>query len=116
MSAFIRALLSLALLLNPSFTLEVNFYRHSCPQAEYAVKGTVKQHFQRDPSVPAGLLRLHFHDCIIRVRSELERRCLGIVSCADILALAARDGVALAGGDDYALPTGRRDGFVSSIT
>lgn len=70
MSAFIKALLSLALLLNPSFTLEVNFYRHSCPQAEYAVKGIVKQHFQRDPSVPAGLLRLHFHEyCIIRVRS-----------------------------------------------
>lgn len=44
----------------------------------------------------------------------MEKKCKGVVSCADILALATRDGVALAGGSAYALPTGWRDGTVSN--
>lgn len=36
------------------------------------------------------------------------------VSCADIIALATRDSVALAGGSRYSIPTGRRDGLVSN--
>ncbi|MCE3051032.1 Peroxidase 44 [Datura stramonium] len=36
------------------------------------------------------------------------------VSCADIIALATRDSVALSGGPSYSIPTGRRDGLVSN--
>lgn len=68
MSALLKPLLALALLLHTALSLEIHFYRTSCPQAELVVNSIVKQHFEKDPSVPAGLLRLHFHDCIIRVR------------------------------------------------
>ncbi|XP_047339113.1 peroxidase 25 [Impatiens glandulifera] len=46
-------------------------------------------------------------------KAQLESLCPGIVSCADILALAARDGVDLIHGPSWGVPTGRRDGKVS---
>ncbi|KAL6844266.1 hypothetical protein ACP4OV_025939 [Aristida adscensionis] len=53
-------------------------------------------------------------EVIDAVKEALEQQCPGIVSCADILALAARDAVRLAGGPFYYVPTGRRDGFRSN--
>ncbi|XP_050204929.1 peroxidase 27-like [Mercurialis annua] len=47
------------------------------------------------------------------IKSELERKCPGKVSCADTLALAARDAVLMIGGPSWIVPTGRRDGRVS---
>ncbi|KAG8372282.1 hypothetical protein BUALT_Bualt12G0050100 [Buddleja alternifolia] len=41
--------------------------------------------------------------------------CASTVSCADIITLATRDAVALAGGPTYTVPTGRRDGLVSNV-
>ncbi|KAF0908602.1 hypothetical protein E2562_026650 [Oryza meyeriana var. granulata] len=49
---------------------------------------------------------------ITAIKAAAERECPGTVSCADILALAARDGVAMLGGPSaVAMPmrTGRRD-------
>lgn len=60
-------------------------------------------------------LTLRGFEVIDEIKTELENRCKGVVSCADALALATRDGVGLAGGSFYALPTGRRDGLVSNI-
>ncbi|XP_075098286.1 peroxidase 27-like [Nicotiana tabacum] len=49
-------------------------------------------------------------------KSALEKECPGIVSCSDILALAARDAVELINGPTWAVPLGRRDGRVSILS
>ncbi|XP_027351653.1 cationic peroxidase 2-like [Abrus precatorius] len=46
-------------------------------------------------------------------KAKLEAACPGVVSCADILALAARDSVVLSGGKSWEVPTGRKDGRIS---
>jgi peroxidase len=47
------------------------------------------------------------------IKSLLEKECPGVVSCADIISLAARDAVETIGGPTWKVPTGRRDGTVS---
>ncbi|XP_057742294.1 peroxidase 25-like isoform X2 [Arachis stenosperma] len=125
--------------------LRTGFYSSSCPSAEAIIRSTVESHFNKDPTIAPGLLRLHFHDCFVQgcdgsiliadssaernavqniglrgfeviddAKSQIEATCPGVVSCADILALAARDAVHLSGGPSWLVPTGRRDGRISS--
>ncbi|KAH9565658.1 hypothetical protein CY35_04G088000 [Sphagnum magellanicum] len=58
-------------------------------------------------------LTLHGMDLIDTAKAAVEEACPGIVSCADIISLATRDAVVTAGGEYYAVPTGRRDSRVS---
>nr|AHL39122.1 class III peroxidase [Populus trichocarpa] len=128
-------------------SLEYDFYRDSCPQAERIILRVVQELNKVNTRVAPALLRLMFHDCFIegcdasvlldaaigidsekdsppnqnlkgfdiidRIKSEIEKVCPGVVSCADIVALAAREGVVLAGGPFYPLYTGRRNGTLS---
>ncbi|XP_022775730.1 peroxidase 27-like [Durio zibethinus] len=55
-----------------------------------------------------------FH-VIDAVKSEVEEACPGVVSCADILALVARDSVSMIQGPFWEVPLGRRDGRVSIL-
>ncbi|KAK7391806.1 hypothetical protein VNO78_20228 [Psophocarpus tetragonolobus] len=129
--------------------LTMNYYLMSCPFVEPVVKNIVNRALQDDPTLAAGLIRMHFHDCFIEgcdgsvlidstkdntaekdspgnlslrgfeviddIKEELERQCPGVVSCADILAMAARDAVFFAGGPVYDIPKGRKDGRRSKI-
>uniref|UniRef100_A0A6N2N6N6 peroxidase n=1 Tax=Salix viminalis TaxID=40686 RepID=A0A6N2N6N6_SALVM len=108
--------------------LQMGFYSKSCPNAEKIVQDYVNSHIHNAPSLAASILRMHFHDCFVRVcvsrtnqteklavpnstlrgfdfidrvKSLLEAACPGVVSCADVIALVARDGVVATGGPSW---------------
>ncbi|KZV33938.1 peroxidase 57-like [Dorcoceras hygrometricum] len=55
------------------------------------------------------------YDLIDAAKKALETACPSKVSCADIITLATRDAVGLAGGPKYDVSTGRRDGLISNV-
>ncbi|KAL2920898.1 putative peroxidase 61 [Bienertia sinuspersici] len=87
---------------------------NSCRSAEAFVKHQVKLFWQHDKSVTPKLLRLLYSDCMVTI--VLDAYCPGVVSCADILQLATRDAVAMAGGPSYIVLTGRKDGMSSKAS
>ncbi|KAI5579600.1 hypothetical protein BDE02_08G099100 [Populus trichocarpa] len=52
---------------------------------------------------------------IDRIKNKIESECPGIVSCADILTIAARDAVLLVGGPYWDVPVGRNDSKTASF-
>lgn len=64
-----------------------------------------------DQSVPGDA-----YDLVTRAKTALELQCPGIVSCADILATAARNLVTMVGGPYYHVRLGRKDGLVSNAS
>ncbi|KAI3715793.1 hypothetical protein L6452_22780 [Arctium lappa] len=66
-------------------------------------------------TAPPNLSLVGF-EVIDAAKTQIETVCPGVVSCADILALAARDSVVLTGGTTWQVPTGRRDGLVSQAS
>ncbi|OAY81447.1 peroxidase 51-like [Ananas comosus] len=57
-------------------------------------------------------------DTVIRAKAAVDAvpQCTNKVSCADILAMATRDVIALAGGPSYAVELGRLDGLSSTAS
>ncbi|GLJ19930.1 hypothetical protein SUGI_0361060 [Cryptomeria japonica] len=62
---------------------------------------------------PANNPSLRGYDIIDEAKSKLEAKCPGVVSCADVVAFAARDSAYQAGGFSWAVEGGRRDGRIS---
>ncbi|VVA09951.1 PREDICTED: peroxidase [Prunus dulcis] len=149
--AFLSSVVIILSAFSPVITaLSSNYYDKSCPNVDQIVSNAVKKAAANDRTVPAALLRMHFHDCFIRgcdasvllnskgsnqaekdgppnislhafyvidnAKKQVEASCPGVVSCADILALAARDAVVQSGGPNWDVPKGRKDGRTSKAT
>ncbi|KAG2711948.1 hypothetical protein I3843_04G094800 [Carya illinoinensis] len=56
---------------------------------------------------------LRSFEVIDEAKAALEKVCPGVVSCADIIIMAARDAVALTGGPDWELRLGRLDSLTA---
>ncbi|KAM3285678.1 peroxidase 64 [Capsicum chacoense] len=143
------SLLIFSLIYSHGNALSSNYYEKTCPQVEDIVTQVVTEASKKDQTVPAALLRMHFHDCFIRgcdasvllnskkntaekdgppnvslhafyvidnAKKVIEALCPGIVSCADILAFAARDSVVISGGPSWDVPKGRKDGRTSEAS
>lgn len=52
---------------NSAKGLEEGFYNVACPKVETIVRDTVRTHYNNDPTIAAGILRMFFHDCFVRV-------------------------------------------------
>ncbi|KAK9998899.1 hypothetical protein SO802_018502 [Lithocarpus litseifolius] len=55
-------------------------------------------------------------EVIDTIKTSLESACPGVVSCADILAVAARDSVAAVTGPSWTVQLGRRDSTTASLS
>uniref|UniRef100_A0A6N2MFD2 peroxidase n=1 Tax=Salix viminalis TaxID=40686 RepID=A0A6N2MFD2_SALVM len=53
---------------------------------------------------------------VAKIKSKVEKVCPGIVSCADILAIAARDSTVILGGPNWNVKLGRRDSKTASLS
>ncbi|XP_019164644.1 PREDICTED: peroxidase 11-like [Ipomoea nil] len=62
-----------------------------------------------EKKAPQNKHSLNGFKIIDRIKNWVESECPGIVSCADILTIAARDAVLLVGGPYWDVPLGRKD-------
>ncbi|WOK97173.1 peroxidase P7-like [Canna indica] len=70
--------------------------------------------FAGEKNAPPNMNSLRGFELVDSIKARVEARCRATVSCADILALAARDSVALLGGPYWAVYLGRRDARTGS--
>ncbi|GMN55869.1 hypothetical protein TIFTF001_024985 [Ficus carica] len=54
------------------------------------------------------------YDIIDNIKTAVENQCSGVVSCADIVALAAESSASLSGGPSWNVPLGRRDSLTAN--
>ncbi|TKW15939.1 hypothetical protein SEVIR_5G266200v4 [Setaria viridis] len=69
---------------------------------------TVERDMEENKNLPQEAF-----DTVELAKAAVESKCPGVVSCADVLALAARDYVQQAGGPYYPVKKGRKDSKVS---
>ncbi|KAE8039386.1 hypothetical protein FH972_011803 [Carpinus fangiana] len=55
-------------------------------------------------------------EVVDKIKSAVEKECPGVVSCADILAIASRDSVVILGGPNWDVKLGRRDSRTASFS
>ncbi|KFK42858.1 hypothetical protein AALP_AA1G048400 [Arabis alpina] len=58
-------------------------------------------------------LSVRGYEVVDAAKAALEKKCPGVVSCADVLSLVARDAVLVIRGPWWPVPLGRRDGRIS---
>uniref|UniRef100_A0A2N9GVQ6 Peroxidase n=1 Tax=Fagus sylvatica TaxID=28930 RepID=A0A2N9GVQ6_FAGSY len=128
MASFSSSILSIStflfLLGIVSAELSSNFYARSCPTALSIIQGAGcdasvllddTTNFKGEKTAGPNVNSLRGFEVIDSIKSQLERQCPGVVSCADILAVAARDSVVTLGGTRWTVQLGRRDATKASF-
>ncbi|KAL2921116.1 Peroxidase 40 [Bienertia sinuspersici] len=87
---------------------------HDCFGCDASVLLDDTNNFVGEKTAAPNLNSLRGFDVIDSIKSELESACPGVVSCADILAVAARDSVLMSNGPGWEVQTGRRDSLSAS--
>ncbi|KAL2899360.1 Peroxidase 52 [Bienertia sinuspersici] len=72
--------------------------------------------FKGEKSAAPNLNSARGFNVIDAIKDKVEEVCPGVVSCADILAIASRDSVALLDGPNWNVKLGRRDSKTASQT
>ncbi|GAV91566.1 peroxidase domain-containing protein [Cephalotus follicularis] len=72
--------------------------------------------FTGEKTAGSNLNSVRGYDVIDTIKSQLESLCPGVVSCADIVAVAARDGTVALNGPSWAVQLGRRDSTTASLS
>ncbi|KAL2240487.1 peroxidase 31 [Sesamum indicum] len=80
--------------------------------ASVFVSSTRFSQAERDADINLSLPGDGF-DVVVRAKTALELTCPGVVSCADILAVATRNLVVMMGGPFYTVKLGRKDSLTS---
>ncbi|KAL3526455.1 hypothetical protein ACH5RR_011111 [Cinchona calisaya] len=97
----------------------LRLFLHDCfiegCDASVLISSTPFNKAERDADINLSLPGDGF-DVIVRAKTALELACPGVVSCADILAVATRNLVTMAGGPYYPVKLGRKDGLVSKAS
>uniref|UniRef100_K4CSC1 peroxidase n=1 Tax=Solanum lycopersicum TaxID=4081 RepID=K4CSC1_SOLLC len=113
------------LILSSAQSLSTNFYSSSCPNVLSIIKtagcdasvlldDTSNFTGEKTAALNSGSIR--GFDVIDTIKTQVESSCAGIVSCADILAVAARDSVVKLGGPSWTVLLGRRDSTTANLS
>ncbi|KAK6774267.1 hypothetical protein RDI58_029506 [Solanum bulbocastanum] len=126
-------ILQLFLIANNCESVEVGFYKKTCPNVEAIVKETTKHYISSAPTVVAPLLRMHFHDCFVRgcdgsvllnstkgnkaEKDAIPNQNLRGFQVIDAAKSALeKECPGIINGPTWAVPLGRRDGRVSILS
>ncbi|KAF6174054.1 hypothetical protein GIB67_020236 [Kingdonia uniflora] len=103
--------------------LSSTFYAKSCPKALSTIKTAGcdaslllddTSSFTGEKTALPNVNSVRGFDVIDTIKTKVESACPGVVSCADILAVAARDSVVALGGKSWKIQLGRRDATTAS--
>ncbi|CAK9133541.1 unnamed protein product [Ilex paraguariensis] len=97
-------------LLGEGSTVPCFYYGEGC-DGSVLINSTKNNQAEKDAAPNTSLRGFQVIDA---AKTAVEKKCPGVVSCADIVALVARDAVSMIKGPSWSVPTGRRDGRVST--